>query len=112
MKQSSVLFALTAFLVAGCASHRHIYCVTNSAEFVLTPTQRTQSGMRLVSVAKSGKVTIDFEGEGLASARPGEIFSLRKNGLSPWGGGLKLILADSASGRVVVESTQNTTLQR
>ena len=93
----ALLFAMS-LLLTGCAGPEFI-CVRNPIRIELSPAQRIKDRMTLVSISRSGRVTIRLETLGLADARVGEEFKTRSG--KPYDG--KLVSADLSSGKVVVE---------
>ena len=98
-----VLVPITGFALAlsACAT-KPAYCVDEPVPVHISPAHPTAPGVRLVSIAKSGRVTLRDESGELVSARPGEEFLLR-DGLSA---GYRLKSVDRVSGDVTLEAHQ------
>lgn len=95
-----VLVSIAIALGLSACATKPAYCVAEPIPFHVSLAHRNAPGVRLVSIAKSGRVTLRHESGELVSARPGEEFLLR-DGLSA---GYTLKSVDSKSGDVTLEA--------
>jgi len=90
---------MSALLLVGCIRDR-VACVAEPHRIELSPLHRTRYGTTLVSISRSGRVTIRNGDGRLGEAVPDEVFDARDGRAF---GNIKLLSADTSSGYVVLE---------
>jgi hypothetical protein len=97
--------ASIALALSGCASSDNVYHTTESYEFTLSPAERANpnEGVKLVSMSRTGRVTIQTTNGIRWRAKQGERFVNDRGGHS-----YSLKSVDLKTGKVVLEGETRT----